>query len=511
VSAADDPLHGIECATETLWSYSDLHSAKACVLSPKDEDELRRIFAFAESADPHRCVTFRSGGHSFDAQSLGDDLVVSMQHFRSIELLVEQKQVRVGPGARWGDIVAELQPHGLLPAVTVTTENATAGGTLSGDCLSRFSPAWGKEGTWVASFDLLTVDGRLLNCRPPAGGGAPATLEEDVFMATIGGLGYLGAVVSITYDLLDVGCSSKGTIGVRTEVQKQKGFDDLAKALVPAVMKSYHEDSDPRDRCKHDALYSALSGRARNRQTLLFSSAFTTSLDRHPMLLFRPHFLPRVFVEWGFRWSAFNRFTWWLAYRWGYPPWVVYLDDLEGFTFFMDGNVRAKRVAWKLFHVKLKTLQQTFVVPAHTESEKQWEQTRIRLVGWLEHAEKVLTENKLTPTLQDVLFLPRDERFPLSMTADRAGFAVTYAFETSNKRTLARARKTFESLADDLWAEYQGRVYLVKNVCASQATLAAMYGPNADKFFEIKHQVDPHCILRNGFLEMAFGDRLPAR
>jgi decaprenylphospho-beta-D-ribofuranose 2-oxidase len=455
-------------------------------------------------------VTFRSGGHSFDAQSLGDDLVVSMQHYRTIEPLVEQRQVRVGPGARWGDIVRELQPHGLVAAVTVTTENATAGGTLSGDCLSRFSPAWGKEGRWVAGFELLTVDGRLLSCRPPAVGDTPGTLEEDVFMATIGGLGYIGAVVSITYNLLDVGCSDKGTIGVRTQVQKQTGFDGLAKALVPAVIKAYDEDSDPRDRSKHDAIYSALAGRARNRQTLLFSSAFITSLDRHPMLLFRPHFLPRVFVEWGFRWTAFNRFFWGLAYRFFYKPWIVFLDDLEGFTFFMDGNVRAKRVAWRLFHVKLKTLQQTFVVPAHTDTPEEWDRTRIALVGWLEHAEEVLTDNNLTPTLLDVLFLPRDERFPLSMTADRAGFAVTYAFETNNKGRLARAKEAFASLADDLWADYQGRVYLVKNVCASKATLAAMYGPNADKFFEIKQNVDPHCILRNGFLEMTFGDRLPA-
>jgi decaprenylphospho-beta-D-ribofuranose 2-oxidase len=515
VSAADDPLHGIERATETLESYSGLHSATVCVLYPKSDDQLTQIFAHARSATPCRRLTFRSGGHSFDEQSLGDDLVVSMKHFNTIDPLVEQKQVRVGPGARWGDIVRALQPWGLVPAVTVTTENATAGGTLSGDCLSRFSPAWGKEGKWVASFELLTVDGTPLTCTPPADGAVPSTLGERVFMATIGGLGYLGAVTEITYDLLDVGCSTKGTIGVRTEVQKQKGFDDLAKALVPAVMKAYDEPSDPRDHCKHDAIYSALSGRAKNRQTLLFSSAFTTSLDRHPMLLFRPHFLPRVLVEWGFRWSAFNRLLWALAYRWGYPPWVVYLDDLEGFTFFMDGNVRAKRVARKLFRVNLTTLQQTFVVPAKTETDKNrtdedWTGMHDKLVKWLERAEAVLDENNLTPTLQDVLFLPRDERFPLSMSAGMAGFAVTYAFETSNRRRLARARDTFEALAKILSDDFKGRVYLVKNVCASPETLRAMYGANADEFFSVKAMVDPDCILRNGFLNKTFGDRLPA-
>ena len=87
----------------------------------------------------------RGGGHSFDAQPIGDDLVVSTERLGSIELL-DGDRVRVGPGATWGEIFAATQPHGLVPAITVTTENATAGGTLSADCLSRFSPAYGKEG-----------------------------------------------------------------------------------------------------------------------------------------------------------------------------------------------------------------------------------------------------------------------------------------------------------------------------------------------------------------------------
>ena len=53
--------------------------------------------------------------------------------------------------------MARLKPRGLVPAVMVTTENATAGGTLSGDCLSRFSPAWGKEGEWIDSFKLAAL------------------------------------------------------------------------------------------------------------------------------------------------------------------------------------------------------------------------------------------------------------------------------------------------------------------------------------------------------------------
>src|SRR4029453_4623843 len=123
--------------------------------------------------------TFRAGGHSFDGQALGDDLVVSLVRLDQIEVFANEQRMRVGPGATWGAILAELEPLGIVPAVTVTTEHATAGGTLSGDCLSRFSPAYGKEGKWIESLDLLTTEGELLHCTPPREDASPSTWTRE--------------------------------------------------------------------------------------------------------------------------------------------------------------------------------------------------------------------------------------------------------------------------------------------------------------------------------------------
>jgi FAD/FMN-containing dehydrogenase len=127
-------------------------------------------------------------------------------------------------------------------------------------------------------------------------------------------------------------------------------------------------------------------------------------------------------------------------------------------------------------------------------------------VEWLDYAHELLLERKLTPTLTDVLFLPKDLPFLLSAGADLAGFAVSYAFETSNQVTLERAKEAFSELADALWNKFRGRVYLVKNVHAKQSTLAAMYGANAVEFIRLKRELDPSSILRNDFLERTFGD-----
>ena len=154
----------LQVRQELVGCYTGLYEAHASVVRPKDVEELREVFRFARASG--RRVTMRGGGHSFDAQPIGDDLVVSTERLNSIELL-DDDRVRVGPGATWGEIFAKTQRHGLVPAGTVTTEHATPGGTLSADCLSRFSMAYGKEGTRADSFELLTPEGELLQCSPP--------------------------------------------------------------------------------------------------------------------------------------------------------------------------------------------------------------------------------------------------------------------------------------------------------------------------------------------------------
>jgi len=507
--ATTGPLSGIASSEEELDCYSELYSTRAQVLEPADLDELRRIFAYARESG-HR-VTLRAGGHSFDAQALGDDLVVSMMRFDAIEVLADETRMRVGPGATWGAILATLQPLGLVPGVTVTTANATAGGTLSGDCLSRFSPAYGKEGNWIESIDLLTTEGELLVCAAPREGAPPSewTREERAYRGVIGGLGYLGAVVAITYRVLSVG-QADGRIGVRTITRKYMTFGNLAADLVPTARRTYLEDSDPRDPTKLDAISSALDTRADGTQSaLLFTSAFTTTRHRRLMALYQPRLAIRVVVEWLMRVRALSGPLWRFCFRFVYRDGEEYVDDLEGFTFFMDGNVRAKGVA-KRFGVTLRMVQQTFVVPSDPGAAGGWDRAQNDLVEWLDYAHGFLLERELTPMIHDVLFLPKDSPFPflLSASADLAGFAVSYAFETSHEDDVEKVKVALSELADVLWEKFGGRVYLVKNVCAKQRTLAAMYGDNAVEFFDLKHELDPSGVLRNDFLTRTFGDLL---
>jgi len=495
---------GLQVTQELVGCYTGLYEAQAFVVRPKDVEELREVFRVARAS--RRRVTMRGGGHSFDAQPIGDDLVVSTERLNSIELL-DGDRVRVGPGATWGEIFAKTQRCGLVPAGTVTTEHATPGGTLSADCLSRFSMAYGKEGKTAESFELLTPEGELLNCSPPPKESSwdELTLEQRAFRGVIGGFGYLGAVVSITYRLLRVGADKHGRIGVRSFAGTYESFDRLTHDLLPKTEKAAMEDSDPNDPQKLDAIWSAILPAPHGaHRMILFTSAFTPDPERRRMIQHRPKLLVRVPFEWLMRVTWISRRLWSVIFRIGFNR-EQYVDDLEGFTFFMDGNVRAKR-AGKWFRFKMRNIQQTFVVPFDEKGGHGWEAGRDALLEWLEKAQRLLDARGLTPTLHDVLFLPRDEPFMLSSTAGGPGFAVSYAFETSRQSRLDGAREAFNELADLLWEDFGGRVHLVKNVCASQQTLAKMYGEGIGRFLALKRELDPAWILNNDFLEQHFGE-----
>ena len=455
---------------------------------PRDEAELQRIFAFATRES--RVVTLRGGAHAFDDQSLGRQIVVSMENFNKIEV-GPGAQVTVGAGAPWGKIVRRLKRKGLVPYGTVTSSLATPGGTLAADCLSRFSPSYGKEAEHVLSFRMMCIDGSAKDYWPPSPGHPdPATWTEDqrIFMAVVGGFGYLGAVLEITIAVRR--CGSR-RIAVKTEVDKLDSFEHLVQKLIPET-KTAQANANP-DCSGEDweaisaGLYPAGGDQP---SALLFKSKLVKTCWRWPYPLHHPHFPLLIVAEWLMRVPFLCRTLSRVFYMLTWSG-CTYTDGLQGYLFFMDANLIARNLA-RRFGFDLHTIQQTFVVPVDLHAADAHQP----LLHWLDRAQKELAARKLTPTITDVLYLPQDWTFCLSPNARGPGFAVSYAFETN---TTAPVEVAFRDLADILWADFQGHVSLVKNVRVNPATLSAMYGPQARAFLGLKHKLDPNDLLRNDF------------
>ena len=449
-------------------SYSGFYETQAEFYQPKNGEELLVIIERARKEN--RKVNFRGEGYSFDAQGLNNDLLISLSNFKDISIYVEQKQVTVGSGAQWRDILKATQPHNLIPAIMVSSGHITAGGTFSSNGMSRFSPIWGKEGKWIDSFDIITAEGLLLHCTRAE--------NQDLFYAAIGGFGCFGAVVKITYNLVSIPNQAK----VKTLVVRKGNHAELYKDILPNGNKT-------------KTVYSAFGIAGETIRTMTCHVEYSSEPKLKPMVPHQPQLNFRLVTEFMIHWfPGMGQLFWNYAYSVYTRINDNFIDAIDGYTFFMDGNVRAKKLGQKL-GIQFKAVQQTFVIPA----------TEQNLNSFLAETMKALKAAQMPPAMIDVLYLPEDEPFLLSSTNGLSGYALSMAFESMTDEKFEKMKGAMEKLSA-LCLQLKGKVHLTKNVLATPADVQEMYKDSLDKFFDIKSKYDPSGILRNDFIDRVFPD-----
>ncbi len=494
-----------------LRSYGEIARTRSEVHHPATVAELRRTLAeLCASGD--RRITFRAGACSIDAQSLNDDVVVFLDRLDGIlvDEHPERPTVTVGPGARWGDIARALEARGLVPFVAVSTSRATAGGTASADCISRFSSSIGKESRFILALRVLTLDGVERTIVRET-----ATPEElALFHGVIGGFGYLGVITSLTYSVWRPAASPPGLprlpLRVRTTVKKCGDLVSFVRpgAVAPpagarrstaAVGHALHDIAHGLHQCAAagaergtpddpHAFYGVICPGAAPR-ALVFESTYVRTKELRPMLQHQPEHPLRFLAEWTARGKLTGALFWWGTYEmFDSEP---YYDDLFGYTFFMDGNVRTRALERRLGMTTFM-LQQTYVVPFSPE----------KLRELLEAILERLEARHLVPLLFDVLYIPADEAW-LSASYRQSGFAITLAFEASSRAGLTLPADALRELSHACLAA-GGRVHLGKTVCADPAVLQAMYAEGLVAFQALKDRYDPARRLGNAFLEQHF-------
>jgi len=102
-------------------------------------------------------------------------------------------------GVLLSDIIDHVVPHGWFPAVVPGTRFVTLGGMIANDIHGKNHHRRGSFGCHVAGFTLLRSDGAVRNCSREA--------NNDLFAATIGGLGLTGLILTATIRLMKVGAA----------------------------------------------------------------------------------------------------------------------------------------------------------------------------------------------------------------------------------------------------------------------------------------------------------------
>ncbi|GAA0896812.1 FAD-binding oxidoreductase [Pseudonocardia zijingensis] len=165
-----------------------LHGAPEAVV---DAETVADVQAAVRTGLP---LTVVSTGHGTVASSDGGLL---LRTSRMAQVLVDPSRriARVGPGARWGEVVAAAEPFGLAPLSGDTPSVGVVGYTLGGG-LSWLSRKHGYAADSLLRAELVTADGRVVV--------VDRHHHPDLFWAIRGGSGNFGVVTSLELRLFPV-------------------------------------------------------------------------------------------------------------------------------------------------------------------------------------------------------------------------------------------------------------------------------------------------------------------
>ncbi|HEX2087102.1 MAG TPA: FAD-binding oxidoreductase [Solirubrobacteraceae bacterium] len=142
-------------------------------------------------------LTVRGGGHNVAGSAVADGaLAVDLSPMRVVTVDPARRTARVQGGARWADVDAATQAHGLVAPGGVVSDTGVAGLTLNGG-VSWHRRKHGMTIDNLVAAEVVTADGDVVR--------ASAHENTDLLWALRGGGGSFGAVTEFEFRLHELG------------------------------------------------------------------------------------------------------------------------------------------------------------------------------------------------------------------------------------------------------------------------------------------------------------------
>lgn len=173
----------------------------------------------AAPPDHERGVIARGAARSYGdaAQNAGGVVVDMTTRGRIHRLDLQTGRARVDAGATLDEILRAVVPHGWFLPVTPGTRLITVGGAIAADVHGKNHPAHGSIRDHLTGFTLLLADGDRRWVTPA---------DDDVFRATLGGMGLTGLVLDAELELRPI-----VTARMRMRTQVTTDLDDTLATL----------------------------------------------------------------------------------------------------------------------------------------------------------------------------------------------------------------------------------------------------------------------------------------
>lgn len=215
---------GYEEASMTILAKG----APAALVRPKTANDIATAITFA--CDNSLIISIRSGGHSeagFSTNTGG--LVIDLAHLNKVEVIeVEKHLVRIGAGAKWGDVARALETHHLALSSGDTATVGVGGLTLGGG-FGLMVRKYGLAIDSLTAAEIVTADGKVFHISN--------TEHPDLFWAIRGGGGNFGVVTSFEFQAHPIGkvFAGKLTYGLENLQELLQGWRDHMRTADEAL------------------------------------------------------------------------------------------------------------------------------------------------------------------------------------------------------------------------------------------------------------------------------------
>src|SRR5215217_6160491 len=147
---------------DQLRKVFNREGSPASIVRAQSTHDLVMALHFAREHDIP--VSVRSGGHGLSGLATNTGgLVLDLSAFNQVELLdSEQCLVRIGAGARWGEVAKALAAHGLAISSGDTSQVGVGGLTLGGG-IGWMVRTHGLTIDSLHAAEVITADGRILH------------------------------------------------------------------------------------------------------------------------------------------------------------------------------------------------------------------------------------------------------------------------------------------------------------------------------------------------------------
>ena len=435
----------VATAQRSLSGWGRLDPAVCEVARPNSVAGLRTLLAHRQET-----VIARGLGRSYGDSAL-DDRGIVVSYCAMNRMLAFEPSTGVltcEPGVSIAEIIETFLPLGYFPPVTPGTKHVTVGGAIAADVHGKNHHRDGTFSCFVERLDLLTAAGILLECSRDS--------NQDVFWATIGGMGLTGFIVSAAIRLLKV-----ETAYVESSVTRTPGLDQTLEQFESEGARTTYSvawiDSLATGRSLGRAVI--IRGRHAPRDALTRSAARDALRATPRRALGVPFDLPSPSLN-RFTVKLFNA----LYFRANRPRAGV--QHHEEFFYPLDGLSD-----WNRVYGKRGFIQYQAVFP--TDSSRQGVIELLECVTGSGLGSFLTVFKKTGPAGPGLLSFPRD------------GYTLALDLPNVGDRLHSAIREM-----DQIVLRHGGRLYLAKDSLMDRPTFDAMY-PEADRFRDLKRRVDP--------------------